>query len=186
VGSRHVFLVTLGTPNVGYPYLGIDTFFICTSLGTQMSSDYRTQEATRTVVESQYLYALNSSWTASSFPTAPQQWLAVSGTFCSNPLRGFGNTSNAGCPDYNPLNDGVVCDQSARFGLSGMNLPTSTLAASDFAHTKSSIASLIGGSLFQGCDWTTPGLPYSLFEPPQGSDVLNALVSFINQTPSVP
>jgi uncharacterized protein (TIGR03437 family) len=182
VGDRKVFLVTLGTPNIGYPHLDIDDALICPALGNQMASDFRSQQANNMVVESSYLLSLNNAWRASSFTAGPIQWLAVSGTFCHDPLRSFDALGNAGCPDSNPDNDGVVCDQSARFRLAGKNLPTSTLAASDFAHTKDQLASLIGGSLFQNCNWTTPGTPYALFEPPQNSDVLNAVVAFINAT----
>jgi uncharacterized protein (TIGR03437 family) len=182
LGNRKLFLVTLGTPNVGYPHLSLDDALICTTLGDQMASDFRSQEANNVVVQSDYLRALNDAWTGSSLAAPPHQWLAVSGTFCPNPLRSFDPFGNAGCPDSNPYNDGVVCDQSARFRLAGKNLPTSTIAASDFAHTKASIASVIGGSLFEGCDWTASGQPYSLFEPPQNSEVFNALISFIQGT----
>ena len=182
VASRKTFLVTMGTPNIGYPHLAIDDILICPTLGSQMSSDLRAQQANNMILESEYLLALNGAWTASSFPTMPLQWLAVSGTFCPNPLRSLDPLGNAGCSAADPFNDGVVCDQSARFQVSGKNLPTSTLAASDFAHTKDQLAADIGGSLFEGCVWTTPGKPYALFEPPENSDVLNALITFIKGT----
>src|SRR5437588_221209 len=45
-------LVTLGTPNVGYPYEAIDDLPMCKTLAREMASDWRSQQSTNLVVES--------------------------------------------------------------------------------------------------------------------------------------
>jgi pimeloyl-ACP methyl ester carboxylesterase len=79
------------------------------------------------VATSDYLHDLNTRWTTSSFPGKPTYWMAAAGRsggpndclcyrFEQVDMPGL----FVGCPDGNPYNDGVVCDQSARFlGMSG-------------------------------------------------------------------
>src|ERR1019366_9121754 len=39
--NRPLALITLGTPNLGYPYSPLDALAICSSLGTEMKGDFR-------------------------------------------------------------------------------------------------------------------------------------------------
>jgi hypothetical protein len=121
---RAAALITLGTPNVGYPYDPIDDSQKCSSLVQQMSSDFRTHQADNTVDLSSYLYGLDVSWGASSFPGLPRTWMTAAGRCCTAATRTFTGGRGNGCPDYNVDNDGVVCEQSAAFRLNVGNIPT--------------------------------------------------------------
>ena len=166
-------LITLGTPNVGYPGEGLDDALFCTNLVTEMSSDWRSQQAKNSVVESTYLYQLNSAWTAKALPAPNLHWLAAAGTFCSNPVRNV--ISNTGCRDSSPYNDGIVCADSADFNLTGINLPTVRWNNPAYAHTNDIM--LFGATLFGGCN----ALNYpALDQPPHPSPLLQELRDFIN------
>ena len=117
--ARHVrALLTLGTPNLGYPYGSLDAlgvlggaalgFEVCPALMQQMASDFRAQQASRTVVLSPYLSTLVNQWNGISFSASVGSWLAISGGYCKNPIRTGDLTDSVGCPDYNPTSDGVV------------------------------------------------------------------------------
>ncbi len=110
-----VGLVTLGTPNVGYPYTFADRLLKCTPLILQMDGNWRSKQSQNIVVESEYLFGLNNQWGAGTFPGTNRKWLAASGRSCSNPVRSLDPTT--GCRDRNPYSDGVVCDDSATLNL---------------------------------------------------------------------
>jgi hypothetical protein len=142
-------LVTLGTPNVGYFGENIDKGIFCPTLVTEMSSDYRSQQSTNTVIESTYLYQLNTAWTTRALPSGTLPWLAVAGTFCANPIRNA--DANTGCRDANPYNDAVVCSDSATFNMNGLNLPSLRWTGS-YAHTHNSLLNVFDPA---GCNVLT-------------------------------
>ncbi|MEM2126207.1 MAG: pre-peptidase C-terminal domain-containing protein, partial [Candidatus Methanosuratincola sp.] len=133
---RVAALITLGTPNVGYPYIPIDELAACGSYLRQMASDYRERQSERIVVVSEYLYDLITRWGSSEFLGRPGVWLTAAGTSCDDPTRypGFG----PGCPDHNPRSDGVVCEQSASFRVRVQrNTPTDQFTDPDHAYSHS-------------------------------------------------
>lgn len=120
-GRKISALITLGTPNLGYPYTFLDTAVFCTPLVQEMDGNWRSQQATNTVVLSPYLYSQTNLWPSASYPGSGGSWLAASGRSCSNPIRTINTTT--GCRDKNPYSDGVVCDDSATYFIS---TPTGT------------------------------------------------------------
>jgi len=115
-GRRVGGLITLGTPNLGYPYHSPDTLAFCASLVQQMDGNWRSQQASNNVALSPYLLSLTNQWPSRTYPGASGLWLAASGRSCSNPFRTFNSTT--GCRDRNPFSDGVVCDDSATYSIS--------------------------------------------------------------------
>jgi pimeloyl-ACP methyl ester carboxylesterase len=115
-GRKISALITLGTPNLGYPYTFVDTARFCTPLVQQMDGNWRIQQATNSVVLSPYLLSLTNQWPSTSYPGSPGLWLAASGRSCSNAVRTINATT--GCRDRNPYSDGVVCDDSATYSIS--------------------------------------------------------------------
>ena len=169
-------LVTLDSPNVGYPAEAIDDLFSCTELITEMTSDWRSAQAKNEVFQSTYLYQLNSAWTSKPLATSPLPWLAVAGTSCSNPIRD--SVLNTGCRDSSPYSDGVVCADSSSFNITGTNLPTVRWSGQEYSHTHASILNTpVSGSLFGGCNM----LNYTpIYQPTAPSDLLQELQGFIN------
>ena len=169
---RVAALITLGTPNVGYPYSSIDDNARCSTLIQQMSSNFRSRQGDNLVMESRYLYDLNSSRGSTSFLGQPRSWLAAAGTFCTDATRTLDR--DQGCPDSNTASDGVVCDQSARFRLNvSGNKPTSTWSDSNYAHTDN------------GASWTVlcgnwDGRYHTLFNPPASGALVKAIKEMIN------
>jgi uncharacterized protein (TIGR03437 family) len=108
-------LITLGTPNVGYPYTYADRLRFCTPLLLQMDGNWRSKQSQDLVVVSDYLVGLNNQWGNGGFPGTNRIWLAASGRSCSDPTRNLDATT--GCRDRNPYSDGVVCDDSATFSV---------------------------------------------------------------------
>lgn len=183
-----VALITLGTPNVGYPFVeGLDDsatanslgITLCPALGQEMYSDWRALQSQNLVLESPYLNDLNSRWGTVSL-SQPFSWLAAAGTFCTNPLRSSLNP--VGCSDNDPNSDGVVCEQSARVSLAlPKNLPTTGWSSNLYAHT----SSLLGTRYVSGptllC--TTDSLLFDyipLYDPPASSALVTAIRSLVN------
>ncbi len=149
-------LITLGTPNLGYPHEPIDDIFACGRLSKQMFGDFLNFASTNPndeqqdffnfdgdthVAVSKYLYNLNTRWSADDFPGRPRSWMAVAGTYCKNSIRLFPNaigclTSSAN-RNASIGNDGVVCDQSASYGLNFKNHPNITLYDGSYSHADS-------------------------------------------------
>ena len=181
-------LVTLGTPNVGYPYVaGLDDFLaraggvtLCPNLGAEMWSDYRTQQAQNVVIESNYLLGLNQRWGATSISGGLQAWLAASGTFCKDPARSVLNP--VGCPNNSSSSDGVVCDQSARFLLNvPANTPTSTWSSDFYAHTSSMLGTRYVSGPTLLCTTQSLFTDYiPLYDPPASSALIAAIRSLLN------
>jgi hypothetical protein len=118
-GRKVAALITLGTPNLGYPYTLVDTIPYCSDLVQGMDGNWRSQQAQNVVVLSPYLNSLTNQWRSTGFPGNTATWLAASGRSCSNPTRTINATT--GCRDKNPFSDGVVCDDSATYSVSTPN-----------------------------------------------------------------
>jgi hypothetical protein len=160
--------VTLGTPNLGYPYSSIDSFAICTSLGRQMDGDFRANGGAGSF--STFLLNLNNTWANSSAAPASGRWLALSATSCRNPARFNGS----GCPDSNVLSDGVVCDVSARLLFQYRYRPSEEFSSPNFFHSGPGFGVL--------CDNPPSGstpLP-ALYNAGANSDIGQRLAAFIN------
>jgi pimeloyl-ACP methyl ester carboxylesterase len=115
-GRKLAGLVTLGTPNLGYPYTLADTLIYCSALVQSMDGNWRSQQAQNLVVLSPYLNSLTNQWRSTGVPGNSAIWLAASGRSCSSPSRSINATT--GCRDRNPFSDGVVCDDSASYSVS--------------------------------------------------------------------
>ncbi len=129
----------------------------CNSLLTQMAGDFRhsadrlsprgctatlgcrdlTDKSGNVVAVSEYLYNLNTAWSSSALTYPPHLWLAIAGSFCPNTVRTIPLllSDSAGCADARPFNDGVVCEQSARFVWDVDNGPSHSFGDSTYAHT---------------------------------------------------
>lgn len=174
-------LVTLGTPNVGYPYVaGLDDLLVCKSLAEQMWSDYRTQQDANLVYVSPFLGKLNGPWTTSSGSSQPLPWLAAAGTFCKDPTRSFLNP--VGCPDRFPSSDGVVCQLSATAGYNyGSDRPSQVWSNDYYAH----YASMLGRRNVNGptilCSTISALFDYfPLSDPPASGSLVQSIRGFLN------
>ncbi len=115
-GRKVAALITLGTPNVGYPYTSIDRLRYCTQIIQSMDGNWRSQQSQNSVVTSTYLSTLNNSqWPTIAYPGMNGVWFAASGRSCSNPYRRVDTTT--GCRDSNKYSDGVVCNDSASYNI---------------------------------------------------------------------
>ena len=181
-------VATLGTPNVGYPsdpedktgYLGTGILAKCPVLVDQMSSDWRTYQASNQVVESSFLLGLNATWGATPVGRPSLKWLAVAGIFCGatagDQIRSVaGSGPNEGCPDKYPYSDGVVCQVSAWLSLAvPMNTPTDYYSDATFAHADNTLL----------CFWSKALGSYNvLYKPPMNSPLLARIRSFLSVLP---
>jgi hypothetical protein len=110
LNGRKIALVTIGTPNLGYPYLPTDSLFFCSSLVSAMEGNWRSHP--NSVALSPYLVALTNQWATKGFPGSGGTWLAASGRAYSDPRR-----AGTGCQDQSPFSDGVVCADSAEYNV---------------------------------------------------------------------
>jgi uncharacterized protein (TIGR03437 family) len=111
LNGRKINLVTIGTPNLGYPYLATDSLVFCSAIVSAMDGNWRSQPGS--VVLSSYLLSLTNQWSAYGFPGSGRTWLAASGRACNIPTR-----LTTGCRDQNIYSDGVVCQDSAAYNVS--------------------------------------------------------------------
>jgi uncharacterized protein (TIGR03437 family) len=111
LNGRKIHLVTIGTPNLGYPYVLADNLIFCSAIVSAMDGNWRSQPGS--VALSSYLLSLTNQWSAYGFPGSGRTWLAASGRACSVPTR-----STTGCRDQNKYSDGVVCQDSAAYNVS--------------------------------------------------------------------
>ena len=111
LNGRKINLVTIGTPNLGYPYLATDSLVFCSAIVSAMDGNWRSQPGS--VVLSTYLLSLTNQWSAYGFPGSGRTWLAASGRACNIPTR-----LTTGCRDQNIYSDGVVCQDSAAYNVS--------------------------------------------------------------------
>ncbi|MBI1746685.1 MAG: SBBP repeat-containing protein [Acidobacteria bacterium] len=195
--SRHrvATLITLGTPNLGYPWLpSVDSqtpWGRCRHLIRQMFGDFRgatpdpdegqrifTDSDGQAVTLSEYLATMNLRWTTRPASELPR-WVAVAGGICPIEVTEFyrgqwtrnrfpGDLFPLGCTDENPWNDGVVCRQSAAFDLNVGNKPQRQYFANDYSHTGF-------GSILVFC----PGEKPMLYNPPRDGHVMDMIVAEI-------
>ncbi len=166
--NRPIALVTLGTPNLGYPYSSIDDISNCRSLGQQMAGNFRANGGSGDF--SPYLLNMNSTWASLSVAPAMGRWLAISATSCRIAAR----LNGSGCPDSNVLSDGVVCDVSARLLFQYRFRPSEDFFTSNFFHSAPRLGAL--------CDNPPSGtvlLP-ALYNAGKDSDVGQRLMVFLN------
>jgi pimeloyl-ACP methyl ester carboxylesterase len=111
-------LITLGTPNLGYPYSSVDYISggACNQLFDDMAGSWLQSNGTWSELTSQYLSSLRQQWIAASYSG---YWMAAAGQQCSNTPRTFPPTSMMGCPSWSVTSDGVVCRDSALYGVPG-------------------------------------------------------------------
>jgi pimeloyl-ACP methyl ester carboxylesterase len=106
-------LITLGTPNLGYPYASIDENIFCRQLVLDMSGSWGQTSSGWNELTSPYLDGLRQMWATRSY-TVP--WMAAAGESCPNMTRNLPLRSTVGCPSWSPTSDGVVCRDSAQYG----------------------------------------------------------------------
>lgn len=184
-GRTVVALVTLGTPNLGYPYSsGLDWFAVCDPIAQQMKGDFRA--VPNTVILSTYLLGLHQSWAGKGFPGVASTWLAAAGRSCPDPVRSLSTPS--GCSDAQPHNDRVVCSQSATYAV---NTPSGTAPTSiwtdperRYVHTQADSYSILWGystNLF--CDRESSHLDLPLHTPPAGGLLVTRIAEVLNALP---
>jgi hypothetical protein len=115
-----VGLITLGTPNWGYPYIPADATVRCPAQVQDMNGGWNPYvNDPSTAFLSPFLTSLKQGWSSSSYGG---YWFAAAGTNCPNPFRvgsvGFpapptGCLYSASGGSIDPNNDGVVCRDSA-------------------------------------------------------------------------
>ena len=179
-GRKISALITLGTPSLGYPYTYADTSLMCTALVQEMDGNWRSQQASNTVVLSPYLYTLTTLWPAASYPGSGGSWLAASGRSCSNPVRTIDTTT--GCRDKNPYSDGVVCDDSATYFTSTPSGTAPTLYWQDPGqiYVHSNAAWGIGTSFVLCGNSGNPTVNPPLSNPPVFGPLFATIKGFIN------
>jgi pimeloyl-ACP methyl ester carboxylesterase len=180
-------LMTLGTPNWGYPFLEVDTTgplgtglgAKCPQLARDMAGSWNPDNNLPNQPSS-FLSSLTNSWGSSSYGG---YWLAAAGTYCqSSPYRKL-TTSSTGCPWNAPhsYSDGVVCADSASYSdfiplvtpFSGR--PTINWSDSGYVHTT---ADWGWGSAFVLCG--VPANAPELFKPPLNGLLYNQIVQVLN------
>ena len=154
--ERTTHLVTLGTPNLGYPYCTQDSVAggaagangnIAEALASHLSPD-----GDGAITLSTYLASLNDTW--SGVESGLPRWLAIAGSACSSEIRLLPSactwaeerpTMPQGCPSGS--SDGVVCRSSALFSeeLGFGNGPQFRTEWPRYRHTKGARPSLLCG-----------------------------------------
>jgi len=115
LSGRAVTLITLGTPNLGYPHAVSDDSVFCPNLVDAMDGNWHAiRQPSGWPALSSYLLPLTQSWQQGSFPGTTGYWFAAAGQSCSYVLR-IGNNAT-GCQD-STLSDGVVCADSASYNI---------------------------------------------------------------------
>ena len=64
LNGRKISLVTIGTPNLGYPYILTDSLVFCSAIVSAMDGNWRSQPGS--VVLSSYLLSLTSQWSTAT------------------------------------------------------------------------------------------------------------------------
>jgi uncharacterized protein (TIGR03437 family) len=185
---RLAALITLGTPNLGYPYDPIDDTLRCGPLARQMFGDFRnlaepaegqknlTDDLNYNIAVSNYLWDLNTRWVGGPFPGQPQIWLTAAGTFCDNETRNYPLTGVRGCTT-GTFNDGVVCEQSASFSFATRgSRPTDRWSDPNYAHTNDL------GTFAVFCSSAPSGLT-TLYNPPDYGSLVQKIRNSLNGLP---
>jgi len=177
LNGRQIHLVTIGTPNLGYPYLFIDNSVFCSAIVSAMYGDWRVMP--NTVDLSDYLSNLTNQSSSSGFPGTGRAWFAASGRGCSIPTR-----LGEGCRDQNPYSDGVVCQDSAAYNVgAAYNLSTAAGTQPNYSwkdpngayvHSYSGFTSLIL------CDTSDQTRYLPLWNPPVTGSLFISLTAILN------
>jgi hypothetical protein len=114
-GHSVTALITLGTPNLGYPSSTLDQFIMCKQLLLDMSGSWSYTIPNWYQVSSQYLDNLRNQWVNASYGG---YWMAAAGEQCSTTPRNARAPGEGlvGCRSSDPRSDGVVCRASALYG----------------------------------------------------------------------
>ena len=153
-GGKVSALITLGSPNLGYPYSTFDRLLYCNTLVQQMEGNWRAQQSSNTAVLSSYLSAVTNQWKSASVPDV---WLAASGRSCSNAARTI--NPGTGCRDKNPFSDGIVCDDSASyFGATGGPTILWQDPGQVYVHSNSGVGSIGSSFILCGNNGQNPAL----------------------------
>ena len=178
-GRRVSTLITLGSPILGYPYSTFDRLRYCGGLVQDIDGNWRSRQASNTVVLSQYLDALKTKWAAGNFPGFGGVWLAASGRSCSTPARLI--SPSTGCRDKNPFSDGIVCDDSASYFGETANKPTALWQdpGQVYVHSNSTFGSLGSALILCGNNGQNP----SLSNPPATGLLFDTIIKTLNGLP---
>jgi fibronectin type 3 domain-containing protein len=157
LNGRKINLVTIGTPNLGYPYLATDSLVFCSAIVSAMEGNWRSQPGS--IALSNYLLSLTNQWSAYGFPGSGRTWLAASGRACNIPTR-----LGTGCRDQNPYSDGVVCQDSAAYSVSTSagTQPNDSWADPNRAY----VHSFSGFTSFILCNTSDQAKYLPLYDPP--------------------
>ena len=178
---RNVGLITLGTPNWGYPFLNADTNFYCPQIVTDMAGSWNPDAGPKQ--PSSFLSDLSRNWSSSSYSG---YWLAAAGTYCQDPYRNFNLSGQpTGCPkdSLHSSSDGVVCTDSALYSaysplvtpFTSSQRPSIQWSDSTYVHTRTYAG---WGSEFIFCK--VPSTAPELFNPPPLGSLHNQIVQVIN------
>lgn len=107
-GSQIARLVTLGTPNLGYPFEIVDNNAFCPALVTDMAGSWNPATGQENTL-SPFLSALTDRWASARYSS---YWMAAAGQACTNPLRPI-YPPFTGCLNSSASSDCVVCRDSA-------------------------------------------------------------------------
>jgi hypothetical protein len=207
-GGKVAGLITLGTPNLGYPWDPLDDYVTCPLLNHDMAGGWAPLAIggpieLPTLNSGTFFDQLRQSWGGTSVP----YWLAAAGTTYTSSIRLFTLTSTPGPYSNGPggcispsttffmlgpaYSDGVVCRDSALYqeppGFSGWAtppFPTQTPYQDPTHHYVHTFANIFGITVTNAAPFgvispTTP--PYNeLYRPPFPGDLVNLIVSTLN------
>lgn len=193
-------LITLGTPNWGYPWMSADSsgFYLyttsytppvfvapvfCPQLMLGMAGSWSPVSNTANA-PSTYLRTLTNNWSLASYTG---YWFAAAGTNCKNPNRNYNSTIQpTGCPtatQFDSSSDGVVCADSAQYSSAWPLASPFSPAPSDgwkwnsdnYVHTKTRLGLASGFVLCRAPLGTT-----ALYSLPPGDPLLQQIAEVIN------
>lgn len=180
-------LITLGTPNLGYPYSSLDPHLssACSQILLDMSGSF--DGNTNGWGSSPYLDNLRHQWVSASYSG---YWMAAAGEQCPNQFRNAHAPGEdpVGCPSWSVTSDGVVCRDSALYGFGSYGFgvlnpaPKADVPWSDieyrYVHTNSFAGWGTAGIL---CGNTgDPTVNPQLFDPPPSRTLFPQIQAVIN------
>jgi hypothetical protein len=188
-------LITLGTPNWGYPFLPDDEQMMCPQLVDDMAGSWN-PTTTAPLGPSLFLQGLEHGWTTTSYGN---YWLAAAGQFCANQTRrtdiyrGLDYYAQNQSPPWQPTgclesqgtnsNDGVVCADSALYSYNSTSapagIPTQVFTDPEGKYTHTTAAWGIGIDLIMGC-LANPAVYIPLNDPTPTGLLFPKIVCTIN------